>query len=832
MAHVDRKEVSVTATAGDRLTPPEENLLQRVLVLLAGTEGIAQDTEGSHPPRIGERLPHRTSPQHASVTTELIQSTSPPHSQFIHLLQGQLKGPNSYLGVLLTPRDPTVYWEVLQQRGSGERIRWLAPCFARHTDRGPDFLPLALHRFPHHQALTKLGLQPPRGMWNFVLTWLALLILFPLNCFRLVLERDTDQHPATFRRVWTLTRKFSLNLLAIVPRLHRPLKVRKLWRQHLISSNSPEMRSLSILTYNIRGLTSRARRVRTRLFIEGLRQRPDLVCLQEHKLRLGKTDCIRKEIWAAAHWVCAPAADGAHAFRNLNVESGKGGVALGFHMDLIPFKTAEGMVASHRAVWACFDHPAWGKLGFFGIYGPNESAGRTGLWSELGTTLDSTYNWMFLGDFNMIELHSDQVGGDGHIIRGREARAWTNLTRTFNLTDSYQRRPGHLKFSWDNQRLHRHHPANFDGRQFGARTLRRLDRIYAPRSSRRFTNSVSSTILPGFALSDHAPVLALLTAGETQTRPSRHRMNSSHLLQPVFKDRIRRLLEQHLAKGLQKGWDPERILSRCLKGARKADRCWGKRRAKEKKQRQEILQARVQRAQLALEQNPDSIQHQLVLDQSREMLLALDKGLASWVDQVIQARWAADGDRCSKLFFKSFKSMASSKKIHSVLDSEGNEANTWEEMAGTIEEYFRTTLGGPGESNPDTNQSRCQASVLEHVEDRLTEEEKLCLNAPFSLVELEEAVLAMKKHKCPGADGTPVEFLQQLWTTLGPLILQVLNLGIQRGRFQPEFTLGLIVLLPKKNDQRLLTNKRPITLLNAIYKLGAKVLQRRLTLIL
>lgn len=42
----------------------------------------------------------------------------------------------------------------------------------------------------------------------------------------------------------------------------------------------------------------------------------------------------------------------------------------------------------------------------------------------------------------------------------------------------------------------------------------------------------------------------------------------------------------------------------------------------------------------------------------------------------------------------------------------------------------------------------------------------------------------------------------------------------------------MIVLLPKKNDQRRLTNKRPIALLNVAYKIAAKAFQNCLSPIL
>lgn len=68
-----------------------------------------------------------------------------------------------------------------------------------------------------------------------------------------------------------------------------------------------------------------------------------------------------------------------------------------------------------------------------------------------------------------------------------------------------------------------------------------------------------------------------------------------------------------------------------------------------------------------------------------------------------------------------------------------------------------------------------------------------------------------------------------LWPTLGPILLEAINRGISRREFQADLTLGLIVLLPKKNDQRFLTNKRSIMLLNITYKIAAKAMQRRLT---
>lgn len=54
-----------------------------------------------------------------------------------------------------------------------------------------------------------------------------------------------------------------------------------------------------------------------------------------------------------------------------------------------------------------------GGLVFVGIYGPNDTEGRTALWDELVQELDVTFNWIMVGDFNMIIQAGDQLGGGG-----------------------------------------------------------------------------------------------------------------------------------------------------------------------------------------------------------------------------------------------------------------------------------------------------------------------------------------------------------------------------------------------------------------------------------
>lgn len=435
------------------------------------------------------------------------------------------------------------------------------------------------------------------------------------------------------------------------------------------------------------------RRLRVRLILEGLQVRPDVICLQEHKLRRGRTDRIQKEVWRPAHWITAPAAEGIHAFRNRNVMAGRGGVAIGIHREFHSYITKEGFLPRGRAAWVCLDHPVWGRLGFVGIYGPNEYEGCIILWSELASELDPAYNWTLMGDFNMITNINDQKGGDGSALCGREARMWARLIRKFKLRDSFHPVENTLRFSWDNRRSHRHNPANEDYSRFGPRTLRRLDRIYTPEQSNTFPFSVNSQILPGMAFSDHAPVVAQIKVGDNTRRPSGHRLNAAHLNNPAFRERISALWAERKEVAVARNWSEEKVFQSCMKGTRILDRCWGKRRAVERRAHLTALQARLARAQLALEASPsDSILQQEV-QVAVELLGSFEKDNATWVDQVLQERWISEGDRGTRLFFKSFKSMSKGKQIPALRADDGSRITEWESMADLTVKFFQNTLG-------------------------------------------------------------------------------------------------------------------------------------------
>jgi endonuclease/exonuclease/phosphatase family metal-dependent hydrolase len=272
--------------------------------------------------------------------------------------------------------------------------------------------------------------------------------------------------------------------------------------------------SLSILTFNMQGLAASKRRQALHNFLHSdLHCLPDVFSFQEHKLREGHTDLLKSEIWRESHFITCPAKDGRLAAKNNRVKGGKGGVSLIIHPQLAPYIKEEGRLPSSRRAWAKIEHPRWGSLAFLAVYEPNGKTARKALWSEMAKELCHKTRWIICGYFNMMEFNSDHKGGAASTIQGGEKKAWLILKRKLRLEDSFHLKQGHLAFSWDSKAIGRHVAENQARLQPGRR-LQRLDRVYSFDTKSAGKYQIHSLVLPGFNLSDHAPVLAELKVEE------------------------------------------------------------------------------------------------------------------------------------------------------------------------------------------------------------------------------------------------------------------------------------------------------------------------------
>ena len=100
------------------------------------------------------------------------------------------------------------------------------------------------------------------------------------------------------------------------------------------------------------------------------------------------------------------------------------------------------------------------------------------------------------------------------------------------------------------------------------------------------------------------------------------------------------------------------------------------------------------------------------------------------------------------------------------------------------------------------------------------------------LLSVEEASCYMKTCRSdasPGSSGFTGGFYKMFWRNLKFTIVDSLNYAYETGNLSLSQKLGINILLPKPDkDKRLLTNWRPISLLNHIYKILSGALAERL----
>ena len=86
--------------------------------------------------------------------------------------------------------------------------------------------------------------------------------------------------------------------------------------------------------------------------------------------------------------------------------------------------------------------------------------------------------------------------------------------------------------------------------------------------------------------------------------------------------------------------------------------------------------------------------------------------------------------------------------------------------------------------------------------------------------------------KAPRPDGRPPLFFQHFWSKVGgevtTIVLDFLNSGIS----PPKFNETHIMLIPKCNEPKKITEYRPISLCNVVYKIASRVIVNRLKKIL
>uniref|UniRef100_A0A3B4XD94 Reverse transcriptase domain-containing protein n=1 Tax=Seriola lalandi dorsalis TaxID=1841481 RepID=A0A3B4XD94_SERLL len=94
---------------------------------------------------------------------------------------------------------------------------------------------------------------------------------------------------------------------------------------------------------------------------------------------------------------------------------------------------------------------------------------------------------------------------------------------------------------------------------------------------------------------------------------------------------------------------------------------------------------------------------------------------------------------------------------------------------------------------------------------------------------IEVTIDNLNKNKSPGSDGLTAEFYIRFKEQLAPLLLDLYHTMQEQQKTPKSFTTGMITVIYKnKGERNIISNYRPISLLNTDYKILTKTLANRI----
>ena len=186
--------------------------------------------------------------------------------------------------------------------------------------------------------------------------------------------------------------------------------------------------------------------------------------------------------------------------------------------------------------------------------------------------------------------------------------------------------------------------------------------------------------------------------------------------------------------------------------------------------------------------------------------------------------WLKHGDKNTKFFHAKASQQRQRNHIQRIKNSEDCWVEDAEDIADVAIEYFDNLFVAGTYDQID--------ECLKTVTCKVTLDMQQILTSDFIADEMKVVLFQMGPTKAPGPDGMNPLFYQKFWFVVGDnVVIAVLDF-LNSSCMTPRINHTNIVLIPKVKNPIKISDFRPISLRNVIYKIISKVLANRLKRIL
>lgn len=419
-----------------------------------------------------------------------------------------------------------------------------------------------------------------------------------------------------------------------------------------------------------------------------------------------------------------------------------------------------------------------------------------------------------------LEIHSMVIGGDmnvqldGHNISSEPHTATTlgprneyvcqiqAILEEYNLTDIWKVK----------------HPTSKKGTFHRNKYSARLDYIFAPEF---LVPSVTSISIHPEPLSDHCIVSVKIDVSSVARGPGFWRFDNALLSDEAFVQEMRNIIAEALEENLENPntaweWTKYKVREFCISYVVKRNR--------EQKAMVSTLEKRLQYL-LDSHNLSDSSDVVAEVQSIRRELAEILQEKANKTIFKAKAHWTQLGEKPSSYFLGLEKRVSKNKCITSMKNGEGHILTNPSDILAYERQYFSEIY----EEEPSLLQPIHEFPISQEDIPQVSEAHRYMNNTPFTHRDFHQALKELNTNKSPGTDGLTPKFYLAFWDLLQFQFYDSIIFSMEQGSLSQEQRAGIITLIPKKDQDRLLLNNwRPITLLNADTKIFSKAVANRL----
>lgn len=440
------------------------------------------------------------------------------------------------------------------------------------------------------------------------------------------------------------------------------------------------------------------------------------------------------------------------------------------------------------------------------VYAVNCRYGRRRLWLEIeqlaANSLVSDKPWLILGDFNQALDPTDASSGGSRVTRGMEE--FRSCLLNSNISDLPFR--GQHYTWWNNQEQNP--------------LAKKIDRVLV-NVNWLLSFPLSYGTFGSMEFSDHCPSCVNI-GNQVGGKNKPFRLSNFLMFHAEFLETIRATWERLAYHGTAMF-----TLSKKLKYLKGTIRSFNR-------EHYSGLEKRVAQAALHLK----ACQSDLLASPSTHLARLEKEAHKVWADLALaeerflcqrsRIQWLQCGDCNSAFFHRMMAERRSLNEIHYLIDQTGRKIENLDELQSHCVNFFKDLFGATSHSLEQEQvdhirsltRFRCDSSMQQQLEAQVSEAE---IKAEF---------FALPSNKSPGPDGYTSEFFRKTWSIVGPSLIEAVQEFFTSGRILSQWNSTSVTLVPKKQNADKLTDFRPISCCNGIYKVISKILARRLEQIL